>query len=105
MQLAADIPTAIPSWLASVLAVLAVVATIITALMPGVVERIKHGRTRSEVAELPPVAERADKALDLIEDAMRDLRQQRDDTREENQRLRALLAEREAVLRMWGWWG
>lgn len=88
---AADAPAPTPSpWLAIVLAAIAVLGTVGTAYGPVMVERVKQRGARikpSATAPEPPAAEpanggphaRADRALDLVEEAMRDLRQQRDE--------------------------
>lgn len=101
LPVAAEAAPAGPPWVAITLAGLAVVASLLTAVMPAVVERIKQ---RGAKAPPEPVAEsRTDKALDLIEETMRDLRTERDEAEQEVKRLRKLLAKREAELRRHGW--
>jgi hypothetical protein len=97
-----------PGWLAITLACLAAVATLTTAAMPYLVEKTKQRNAKPTPEPATPAAtteavERADKALSLIEDSMRDLRQQRDQAETEVRRLHRLLARRETELRRRGW--
>ncbi|WP_103344054.1 hypothetical protein [Amycolatopsis sp. CA-126428] len=107
VQLAADAaPPVGPSWLAVALAVFAALVTAVTAVMPAAVEKIKQ-RASSTTAStaVPSPGRQTDKALDMIEESMRDLRRQRDEAERETTRLHELLAARETELRRRGWRG
>ncbi|QWF78693.1 hypothetical protein [Amycolatopsis sp. CA-230715] len=99
MHLAAEPPPSTgPPWLVITLACSAGLATLITAVMPLITEKIKHRASKpSEPASPapPPPVERADRALDLVELAMTDLRVQLTACQRETVRLRRLLDRRD----------
>ena len=112
MVLAAETPAGGPPWLAATLMGVAGLAPLITAFMPYLVEKVKQRPKPTPPpdppTQLPATTEavsRADKALDLIEVSMRDLRKQRDDAEREVRRLQRLLNARETELRKRGWDG
>lgn len=111
MDVAADAAPVGPPWLAITLVCLAALATLVTALMPVIVEKVKQRGAKppeSSSAPTPSTAQavvRADQALHLIEESMRDLRAQRDDAETEVKRLQRLLGKRESELRRRGWEG
>lgn len=85
-----------PPWLAISLAILAGVVSVITALMPAIVERIKGAREKKDKQEADPLRDRTDKALDLLQAAMLDMQKQRDDAEREVARLRRQLEKERA---------
>ncbi|OXM69620.1 hypothetical protein [Amycolatopsis vastitatis] len=104
MQLAAEATPVGPPWLAATLAIFAALVTLLTALMPAAVEKIKQrAKPSADSPALPASGQRTDKALDMIEESLRDLRRQRDDSTREVARLQEVLASREAELRRRGW--
>ncbi|WP_158883986.1 hypothetical protein [Amycolatopsis anabasis] len=90
--LAADTTPAGPPWLVITLACAAGLATLLTAVMPLLTEKVKQRHKPSDPP--PPPVQRADKALDLLEQAMTDLRAQLDRCQRETARLRRLLERR-----------
>lgn len=106
MALAADAAPVGPPWLAAVLATVAAVGTLLTAVMPAAVEKIKQRTAppKTEATAAKP-ASQTDRALDMIDESLRDLRRQRDEAEQEVLRLLDLLSARETELRKRGWPG
>lgn len=81
MTVAAEASSAGPPWVAIVLAVIALLSAVGVALAPAFVERIRQ-RGRSEDSPAAAPVRSADLALEMVERALRDAWQQRDEAEE-----------------------
>lgn len=95
---AAEATSSGPPWLAIILALIAVLAPLAAAGAPVLVERIRQRGASQQEDEPEAAPARADRALEMVEQALRDAWQQRDEADDRADRLQRELAKVRAEL-------
>lgn len=98
MREAAEATSTGPPWLAITLALIAVIAPLAAAGTPVLVERIRQRGVSRHEGEQEAAPARADRALEMVEQSLRDAWQQRDEADDRADQLRQELTKVRAEL-------